>query len=122
MLGLSRSRNQPINQVEMRVYPNSSGVNLLRRQSGQLENTATPPPYSKVVPTAPNISYPNIDGVEVDRHPTYMSENYREERTAPDVCNPGPIGVGLDLKDFVCNHHVSRGAPGHCMGYFRPAL
>jgi hypothetical protein len=77
-----------------------------------------PPPYYPN-PTAP---------VEIPNYPTQEMNyggrevDYGEERLLAEECNPGPIlKGGKKLEDFVCNHHVTKGAPGHCMGYFRPA-
>ena len=39
-------------------------------------------------------------------------------RDENDECNPGQLPEGLTIENFVCNHHVKRGGPGHCTGYF----
>jgi hypothetical protein len=77
-----------------------------------------PPPYYPN-PTAP-VEIPNYPAQEMNYGGREV--DYGEERLLAEECNPGPIlKGGKKLEDFVCNHHVTKGAPGHCMGYFRPA-
>ena len=49
-----------------------------------------------------------------------VEDRQRMMETARGECNPGPVVErGRKMKDWVCSHHVPRGQPGHCSGYFR---
>jgi len=73
-------------------------------------------------PSAPILESPNVSNLEIERELTsgrrIPKPNHREEGRWEEECNPGAIPEGLKLENFVCNHHVKKGAPGHCMGYY----
>lgn len=93
-------------------------------------NAPLPLPFINSVPlaTAPVDTRSFTEGsdasLSVDSlfRPDNLTEDirdYEEENLRRGECNPGPIPrKGLKLKDFVCNYHMPRGSPGHCIGYF----
>jgi hypothetical protein len=67
---------------------------------------------------APKPSAPIVD-VENELTDERRVSVYRD---GENECNPGPLPEGVKLEDFICNHHVKKGAPGHCMGYYLPRV
>jgi hypothetical protein len=72
-----------------------------------------PPPR----PSAPVVDAENAVGIENEKR-VRKGKRVSDEGELEDECDPGPIPEGLRIEDFVCNHHVKKGAPGHCTGYF----
>jgi len=111
-----RGRNRNRNQSRDRNLGNveNARVPSLRRDLShsprRMENVI-PDSDAKLLPTAPFMEKPmelDLPEVPYDLNPLTVDE-----------CNPGPMMENMKLEDFVCNHHVKRGARGYCMGYFK---
>jgi hypothetical protein len=91
------------------------------------EAAGGPPPYATINrPTAPPAASMGRTGSTLSIDSRYDPSQLIEDRqrvmeSVRGECNPGPIvGRGRRLQDWICNHHVPKGLPGHCSGYFRP--
>ena len=83
--------------------------------SSQSRNAANP-----VVIDMPRYPALELEDPYAPRAPM-SEEGFLEELPISSECNPGSLDSKHKLENFVCNFHVPKGAPGHCMGYFRPA-
>jgi len=104
-------RNEEI--VQNRIFDGNAGV-------------LSPPPYASAMePSAPRLSVRGRTDSTLSIDSRYDNNQLVEDRqrmmeSVRGDCNPGPVVErGRRMKDWVCSHHVPRGQPGHCSGYFR---
>ena len=122
-----RSTDAPVRRVRFQ----RNDVVVPDRNFNEAIGEANPPPYATLnEPSAPRRASTGGMGrtdstLSIDSRydPSQLVEDrQRMMETVHGECNPGPIiERGRRMKDWVCSHHVTRGQPGHCSGYFRPA-